>query len=89
MTSPQEPADDDDDLVTVAVFTFGPDAHIARSHLESEGILAFVVGEHLAAMHVFMSIVSGGVRLQVPRRHELRARKILRALERGEYSIDE
>ena len=64
-------------------------AHIARSHLESEGILAFVVGEHLAAMHVFMSIVSGGVRLQVPRRDELRAREILRAIERGEYSIDE
>jgi hypothetical protein len=80
---------DDRDLVTVAVFTTGLEAHVARLHLESEGVLAFIVGEHLAAMHIFMSMVAGGVQLQVPRRQEHRARTILSALERGDYALDE
>jgi hypothetical protein len=87
--SGQHDLHDDRDLVTVAVFTTGLEAHVARLHLESEGVLAFIVGEHLAAMHIFMSMVSGGVRLQVPRRQEHRARAILDALERGEYEIED
>jgi len=53
-------------LTTIATFSFPYEAHIAKSHLESENIPAFVADEHTINMQWLYSNAMGGVRLQVP-----------------------
>jgi hypothetical protein len=77
------------DLVTVAVFWNPLQANVLRACLESHGIFAYVWGEHLGVAHIFMSVASGGMRVQVRSDQLAEARKIMAALERGELAIDE
>lgn len=86
-----EPFEDgeDIDLVTIAIFSNPLKANVLRACLESHGIFAFVWGEHLGIMHIFMSFASGGMRLQVRSDQVEEARAVMAAFERGELAIDE
>ena len=52
-------------LVTVGRYRDLPDADIARSVLESAGILAYLQDEHVVRLNWALSEVIGGMRLQV------------------------
>jgi hypothetical protein len=79
----------DVDLVTVAQFTNVVEANVLRNCPESHGVFAFVWGEHLGTANIFLSIVSGGVRVQVRQDQVERAKEIIAAVERGDLAIDE
>ena len=77
------------DLVTVGRFWNPVDANVLRGCLEANGVDAYVVGEHLGTGYNFLSVASGGTRVQVPADQLVRAQEILAALERGDLAIDE
>jgi hypothetical protein len=52
-------------LVTVGIYETSPEAHIARAHLEAEGVDAVVVDEHIADYNLFYGRTMGGIRLLV------------------------
>ncbi len=81
--------DDGIDLVTVAHFTNPLKANVLRACLESHGIFAYVWGEHLGVAHIFLSIASGGMRVQVRSDQVAEAREVIAAFERGDFAIDE
>jgi hypothetical protein len=100
LAEPEPPQNQDDstqdedesstvDLVTVAQFTSPIKANVLRGCLESHGIFAHVWGEHLGVAHVFLSIASGGVRVQVRADQEAEAREIMAAVERGEFNLQD
>jgi hypothetical protein len=64
-------------LVTVGVFNSPPQAHIARNHLEAEGIDALVIGDDSVLAHWLVLDSHGGVRLQVFEKDAEQARRIL------------
>lgn len=64
-------------MVTVAIFSFPHEAHIARAKLESEGIPAAVADEHTINMQWLYSNALGGAKVQVPKSFENQAREIL------------
>jgi hypothetical protein len=80
---------DKDDLVTIKHFVNPLQASLARSQLESEGIFVHLWGEHLGIANIVFSAATGGMRLQVRSDQADRAREILAAVERGDYSLDE
>ncbi|NWG52796.1 MAG: DUF2007 domain-containing protein [Hydrogenophilaceae bacterium] len=53
------------DLVVIARFRDGPEAHIARSLLESEGLMAFVAETEALGALPHLIFGQGGYRLQV------------------------
>jgi hypothetical protein len=65
-----------EDLVTVATFGSAPEAHMARSRLESEGIHAFVTDE-LAGNALGLFPALSGIRLQVAGKDAARAHALL------------
>lgn len=81
--------DPDVDLVTVARYSNPLEANVLRACLESHGVFAFVWGEHLGTAHIFLSIASGGTRVQVRRDQVAQAKEIIAAFERGDLAIDE
>jgi hypothetical protein len=91
LAEPDEPLelDPDVDLVSVARFTNVLEANVLRACLESHGIFAFVWGEHLGTAHIFLSIASGGVRVQVRQDQVEQAKEVIRAFERGDFALDE
>lgn len=74
------------DFATIATYSHPADAHLLRSFLESEGIAAFVLGEHTAGMHfgAHMGGVGGMVRVQVDAEDEEAALELLAEYEGGE-----
>lgn len=76
-------------FTTVASYLDPIQAQIARGLLEAEGIQAHVGDEHLALANWEWRLAIGGTRLRVAEDDATRARAILRALEAGEYAIDE
>lgn len=76
-------------LVTIQHFIDPLQASLARSQLESEGIFVHLWGEHLGIANIVFSAATGGMRLQVRNDQADRAREILAAIERGDYSLDE
>jgi hypothetical protein len=65
----------DDDFVTVAIFARAPEAHMARSRLEAEGIHGYVMDELSTTTLGFPTL--DGVPLQVAPKDLERARAIL------------
>jgi hypothetical protein len=68
----------------VEVHTSPWEAHVGRALLESEGIPAYLGGEHVVTAWWPMSMVFGGVRLLVRREHVTEARAVLALRDRGE-----
>jgi hypothetical protein len=64
-------------LVTVAKYLSGPEAHAMRSQLEAEGIQAFLFDEMSTTVGLLSSTASGGVKVLVPDECLQRAREIL------------
>ena len=54
------------ELVTVASFETAPEAWIYQNKLEANGILAFVVDEHVVNAKWSCSVAIGGVKVQIP-----------------------
>jgi hypothetical protein len=65
------------DFVTIATFNRPVEAHLAKTKLESEGIVCFVTDEQLVQVN-WLFPHAGGVKLKVPAEHSQRARDILR-----------
>ncbi len=65
------------ELVTVGKYESGFEVHLARTRLESEGIDAAVVDEHLADYNMLYGRTMGGIRLLVRESDLARAREIL------------
>ena len=62
------------DWVQVLIFAFPPNAYVAKSYLESEGIEVFLRDE--ISSQVFN--VNGGVKLMVPEEQKDRATELLK-----------
>lgn len=82
-------ADPEADLVTVARFNDPLEANVLRGCLESHGIFAFLWGEHLGTTHMFLSVTTGGMRVQVRADQVEQAKEVIAAFKRGDLAIDE
>jgi ribosomal protein S27AE len=71
---------------TVASFREPYQAHLAKGKLESEGIYAVVLDEHLVQINWILSQAIGGVKVQVSDEHLDRARVILKTEYKEELS---
>lgn len=76
-------------FTTIAHFTDSFEAHLARGRLVSEGIDAHLGDEHLTLANWEWRLAVGGIKLRVPDAHVERAQAVLRALEAGDYAIDD
>ncbi|WP_226467257.1 putative signal transducing protein [Luteimonas panaciterrae] len=76
-------------FTTIAHYTDPIEAHLARGLLLSEGIEAHLDDEHLAYANWEWRLATGGVKLRVLHIHAERARAVLRAMEAGDYALDE
>ena len=70
-----------EDWVRIATFRTPVEAHLARMHLESEGITSFILDEHMATTSVWGAVA--GVRLMVSQSDAARAADILRQRREG------
>ncbi|NLW96241.1 MAG: DUF2007 domain-containing protein [Xanthomonadaceae bacterium] len=75
--------------IVVASYTDPVQAQIARGLLQAEGIEAHLGDEHLALANWEWRLAIGGAKLRVAAADAPRARKILQALDAGEYAIDD
>lgn len=76
-------------FTTVAHFTDSMEAHLARGLLQSEGIDAHLGDEHLTLANWEWRLAVGGIKLRVVDAQADRARSVLRALEAGDYALEE
>src|SRR5215470_12940429 len=73
------------DLVLVARYATAVEAHILRSRLEFEGVPTTVTDDNMTQTLGWVPV--GGVRVLVPESDVQRAREIIRAIERGDYTL--
>jgi len=66
-----------DSFTVIKTYTYLPEAEIARGHLESEGIEAWVDDKNIATIDWPQSSANGGIRLRVEAKDADRAFKIL------------
>jgi len=64
-------------LVTIGRYSTPYEANMAKSQLESAGILAFVADEHTIGMNWLYSNALGGVKVQVPESLASEAQELL------------
>lgn len=77
------------DLVPIARFFTAMEALILKSRLEVEGVPAIIADANIVQTNPLLTMAVGGVRVLVPESHLDRARNIARAIERGDYALDE
>lgn len=65
------------DLVTLSRYGNAIEAHLARTKLESQGVLAFVFDEHTISLNPIYDIALGGVRVKIKNSDLKKALKIL------------
>ena len=70
-----EPTYELESLVTVGLFPTSFEAGLARAHLEAEGIRAFIADENF--IHLYGSLATDGIKLQVREEDAPRARQLL------------
>ena len=87
--SGDEGTSDSGDLVLIARLFTALDAHLLQSRLEVEGVPAVVVDDNIVQTNPFLTMAVGGVRVLVPESQAERAREIARAIERGDYALDD
>ena len=76
-------------FTTVARYLDPVEAQIARGRLVAEGIEAHLGDEHLAVANWEWRLAIGGIRVRVADDDAARAREVLRAMDAGEYAIDD
>jgi hypothetical protein len=64
-------------LVTIATFSFPPQAYIFKAKLESQGIQSYVEDEYIVTMMWLYSVAVGGVKLKVRESDEAQAIEII------------
>jgi hypothetical protein len=69
-------------LVTIATFPDALKARIVKGRLEAEGILCFIADEHTITNQPYLTMIHGGVRLQVQENDLARAEEIIRITQR-------
>lgn len=74
---PSSESGEGDDLVTVATFRAAPEAELAKTALDAEGIEAFIADAETVTMDWLLGIAIGDVKIQVARSVAERAREIL------------
>lgn len=67
------------ELVTLEVYDNYVSAHIVKSRLEHEGIMSYIKDEQTVTMNWMWSNAIGGIKLQVLKSDEARARELLAA----------
>lgn len=70
-------------FTVIEVHTSPWEAHVSRALLESEGIPAFLAGEHHVGANWPMSLMLGGVKLLVPVEHLASAQRVLAMRDSG------
>jgi hypothetical protein len=68
-----------ENLVTLATFWTGPEAHVCRAQLEAQGIRAIVLDELATTMTWGLLSDHGGVKVLVPEKDLEEARRVLAA----------
>jgi len=76
-------------FTTVAAYTDPIEAQLALGLLQAEGIPARLDDTGTAIANWEWRLAIGGMRLRVPDAQVLHARRVLTALEAGEYALDE
>jgi hypothetical protein len=76
----QQATQKDEDFITVATFGNAPEAHMARSRLEAEGIHGYLMNEMSATAIWGLMNAPDGVQLQVAEKDADRARDVLAEL---------
>jgi hypothetical protein len=76
-------------LMVVARFFEPTDAYMLKACLESNDVPAVVADAHMVQANQFLTTAIGGVRVLVPESHFERALKIRKALDAGEYQLDD
>jgi hypothetical protein len=74
------------DLVLVARYASAAEAHILRGRLELEGVPATITDDNMTRTLGWVPV--GGVRVLVPESDAQRACEIIRAIERGDYALE-
>ena len=64
-------------MITIATYSTSTDAYLARSLLESDGLRAAVLDEHLIGAYPLLSAGLGGIKLVVPPEQAERAGELL------------
>src|SRR5262245_5852489 len=85
---PRRDYEADDDLVTVATFRTAPEAELAKTALDAEGIESFIADAETVTMDWLLGIAVGDVKIQVARSVAERAREYL-ARRRGIHKTAE
>lgn len=78
-----------DDLIPIRSYQNSVDAHLAKTFLENQGLIATLQDEHLVNMNWLYSDVLGGVKLIVPASQADRARQLLAEVDKGEREVRE
>lgn len=76
-------------FTTIASYTDPLEAQIARGLLQAEGIDARLDDEHAALANWEWRLAIGGSKLRVPVAQAESAQRVLRAMESGDYAIDD
>ncbi len=76
------------DLVLAAKFLTATEAFVVKGLIESEGVPAIVADANIVQNNELLAIAVGGVRVLVPEEGLARAKEIIAAFQRGEYSLD-
>src|SRR5690606_19717870 len=76
-------------FTTVAAFTDPIEAQLALGLLQAEGIAARLDDTGTAIANWEWRLAIGGMRLRVPDAQVVHARRVLAALEAGEYALDD
>ena len=80
---------DTETLVPIARFFTVVEADTLQSRLEAGGVPAFVADAQTAQTNPLIAIAIGGVRVLAPELYVERARAIVSAVERGDYTLDD
>lgn len=75
-------------LITIATFPDALKAQIVKGRLEAEGILSFIADEHSMTNQPYLTMIHGGVRLQVREGDSARAQEIIRVTQRPPAPIE-
>jgi DNA-directed RNA polymerase subunit RPC12/RpoP len=68
-------------LITLRTFDNSPEAHIAQSKLESEGIYCFLFDENMVTLNPLYNITVGGIKLKINEDDLTKAQEILNSVE--------